>query len=80
MKYRVPLRIEFDGYAVVEADDEVTAEDIACSIGATLDNVSDNGYDEIKHYEFDLHGYATRLDSESIEEFTDDDINELLKE
>lgn len=72
MKYRVPLKITFDGCAEIEADDEIEAEDIACHIVANLGRVSDNGHSAIKDFVFDLHGYAERRDNESIEEIEED--------
>ena len=81
MKYRVPLKIVFDGYAIVEAKDESQAEEIACyNVGATLGSVSDNLSDKVLDHEFDLHGETYLSDNESIEDFTDDEINEYLKE
>lgn len=78
--YRVPLKLTFDGFAVVRAKDEEEAEEIALTwIRANLDHVSDGGCDQIINHEFDLHGYPELRDDESIDEFDDEDIEELRK-
>ena len=69
MKYRVPLKITFDGCALIEADDEDEAEQKAIfHVGAVLGNVSDDSADCVLDTEFDVHGYTERRDNESIEE------------
>ena len=74
MKYRVPMRISFDGCALIEAPDEEAAELIAVShLTATLGNISDNNNDKIKDFVFNTSGYTERLDNESIEEVEDED-------
>lgn len=80
MKYRVPLKISFDGCALIEADSEEEAEKLATyHVGAVIGNVSDDGADCVLGTEFDLHGYTTRLSNESIEEVYDEDLQELRK-
>ena len=72
--YEVPLRVCFDGYAIVEAHDEAEAEETAVNnILATLDNVSDNGSDKIKHFGFEIHGSTERLWDETITEKNDEE-------
>lgn len=73
MKYRVPLKITFDGCAEIEADDEDEAEQRAIyNISAVLGYVSDGGADCVLNTVFDVHGYAERRDNESIEEIEED--------
>lgn len=73
MKYRVPLKIIFDGCALIEADNEDEAEQKAIfNVGGVLGNVSDNCSDCVLDIELDTHGYTERRDNESIEEVDDD--------
>lgn len=75
MKYRVPLKISFDGCALIEADSEEEAEELAIyHVGAVIGNVSDDGADCVLNTEFDLHGETERRDNESIEEVYDEDL------
>ena len=69
MRYRVPLKITFDGCAEIEADDEVEAEQRAIyHISAVLGYVSDGGADCVINTVFDVHGETDRRNNESIEE------------
>lgn len=78
-KYRVPLKISFDGCALIEADSEEEAEKLATYyVGAVIGNVSDGGAYCVLHTVFDLHGETERRDNESIEEIEED--NENLEE
>lgn len=78
MKYRVPLKLTFDGFAIVEATDKETAEEIACyHMGANLGHITDGASDKISDYEFDIHANVERRDDEDIEELYS--IKELLK-
>lgn len=80
MKYRVPLKISFDGCALIEADSEEEAEKLAIyNVGAVIGNVSDNLADCVLDTEFDVHGETERRDNESIEEVYDEDLQELRK-
>lgn len=80
MKYRVPLKLTFDGFAIVEAVDEEDAEYIACyHMGANLGHVSDGACNKITDHEFDIHANVERRDNESIEEFYST-IEELLED
>lgn len=68
-KYRVPVRIEFDGAVWVNAVDETVAEDIAISsLRATIGEVSDSGDNKIVDFVVDEHGITVRRDNESVEE------------
>lgn len=79
-KYRVPLKIIFNGCALIEADSEEKAEELATyHVGAVIGNVSDDGADCVINTEFDLHGETERRDNESIEEVEDEDLQELRK-
>lgn len=78
-KYKIPLVLTFDGFAVVEAKGEDEAEQIALwNIGATIGNVYNGGNDKIIDYDFDFHGYAERRSNESIENC--DEITEFKNE
>ena len=67
-KYKIPLSLTFDGFAIVEANDEDEAELIAlCDVTATIGNVYNGGNDKITNYEFDFHGYTNRRSNESSE-------------
>ena len=71
-KFRVPVKIEFDGAVLVEAEDESEAEEIACgNITAFLGQVFDNNSDKVLDNVFDMRGYAYLRDDESIEEAED---------
>lgn len=73
-KYRVPVRISFDGAVSVEAKDESEAEELACYyVGAVIGHVSDGCCDRILDYEFDTHGDTELRDNESIEELEEDE-------
>lgn len=84
-KFRVPIKMEFDGAVEVEARDEVQAEELVCSnLRARMYSVSDNGCENIIDWEFDVHGFAELRDNESIEEieedsflYSDDKLNRL---
>ncbi len=81
MKYRVPLKLTFDGFAIVEAIDEEDAEQIACHhMGADLGHVSTGYSDKIYDYEFDLHANVERRDNESIEHGGYNTIREILED
>ena len=80
MKYRVPLKLTFDGFAIVEAVDETEAEQIACyHMGADLGHVTDGASDKIKDYDFEIHSNVELRDNESIEEFYSS-IEDLLED
>lgn len=73
-KYRVPLKIVIDGFAIVEAPDEEYAENIAVyNVSGGLGSTSDNLCDKVLNYEFDVHGYTEIRDDESIEEIEEDE-------
>lgn len=73
-KYRVPLKIVIDGFAIVEASDEEDAENIAVyNVRGSLGNTTDNVCDRVIDYEFDLHGDTELRDNESIEEIEEDE-------
>lgn len=72
-KYRVPLKIVIDGFAIVEAPDEEYAERLATlNIRGSLGNTTDCGCDRVIDYEFNLHGDTELRDNESIEEIEED--------
>ena len=76
-KYRVPLKITFDGFAIVEASDELDAENVAVyNVRGSLGNTTDNVCDRVIDYEFDLHGETELSDNESIEEIEEDEEEE----
>lgn len=80
MKYRVPLRFTFDGFAIIVASDEEIATDRALSnMGALLGKIGNGGDDNIIDWEFDLHSDIELRDNESIEEFYST-IEELLED
>lgn len=80
MKYRVPLKLTFDGFAIVEAVDETEAEELACYyMGANLGNVCDGACNKITDHEFDIHANVELRDNENIEEFYST-IEELLED
>ena len=67
-KFRVPIKIEFDGSVLVDADNEEKAEMIAClNMRGTL-TAYQTGVNSILKYEVNSYGYAKRRDNESIEE------------
>lgn len=72
-KYRVPIKISFDGAALVEAEDEEEAEKIAVmqlkGYGAS---VASYGHPNILNWVVEDYGTAYRRDNESIEEIEDD--------
>lgn len=69
MKYRVPLILTFDGYALIEADNEESAIDIAIrNVGGILDHAENNGCDNIEDFEFDIHSNTVLNEDEDIEE------------
>ena len=73
-KYRVPLKIVIEGFAIVEATDEEDAENIAVyNVRGSLGNTTDNVCDKVIDYEFDLHGDTELRDNESIEEIEEDE-------
>lgn len=68
-KYRVPLKIIFDGFAIIEANDESEAENIAVhNVGGGLGYAYDNLHHQVLDYTFDVHSYTELKDSESIKE------------
>ena len=76
-KYRVPVRLVIDGVVLVEAEDEIEAENIACyNVRGRLGSISDNECESVIDYVFDHHGEIELRDNESIEEL-DEDENEL---
>ena len=71
-KFRVPMKITFDGAVEVEADTEEQAEIIAnLNIIATMGDVFADE-EHIKNYSFDVHGYGERKENESIEEIKEE--------
>ena len=73
-KYRVPLKIVIEGFAIVEATDEEDAENIAVyNVRGSLGNTTDNVCDKVIDYEFDLHGDTELRDNESIEEIEEEE-------
>lgn len=69
MKYRVPLRLTFDGYALVNADNEEEAIDIAIrNVGGILDHAENNLSDKVEDWEFDIHSNTILNEDEDIEE------------
>ena len=69
MLYRVPLKITFGGWAIVEAENESEAEVRAClHINSQLGDVRADGIDKIPDYEFTLKGITEIRDDESVEE------------
>ena len=68
-KYRVPIKIEFDGVAWIDAKDEEEAEKIAVmQIRGDDAGVYTHGHPAIIEWVINPHGYTTRRDDESIEE------------
>lgn len=68
-KYRVPLKIIFDGFAIVEANNESEAKNIAVNnVGGGLGYAYDNLHCQVLNYEFDMHSYTEMKDNESIKE------------
>lgn len=67
MLYRVPLKITFGGWAVVEAENEGEAEVRAClHIDSQLGDVRAD-ITKIPDYEFSLKGITEIRDDESVE-------------
>lgn len=76
-KYRVPLKIVIEGFAIVEATDEEDAENIAVyNVRGSLGNTTDNLCDKVLNYEFNLHGDTELRDNEFIEEIEEDEEEE----
>jgi hypothetical protein len=72
-KYRVPLRITFDGFAVVEAVDEEEAETTAVwNLSMNIGSVLNCDKDKISKYYFDPTGYSEIATNESIEEIEEE--------
>lgn len=67
MEYRVPLKLTFDGFAIVDAIDEDEAINIACyHMGADLGHVTDGASNNIKDFEFDIHSNVELRNDENI--------------
>ena len=74
MKYRVPVKIEFDGAVEIEAESEEDAENIAeCYFCASIGNVSGSACNRILDWSVDNSGYVTRAENESIEEIEENE-------
>lgn len=72
-KYRVPIKISFDGAALVEAEDEEEAEKIAILyVGSHMETVK--AFDNLKVLKIVTEdiGYTEIRDNESIEEIEDE--------
>ena len=67
MLYSVPLKLVFNGRALVEAEDEGEAEVRACLyINSKIGDIKAD--DKIRDYEFPLKGITEIRDDESVEE------------
>lgn len=73
MKYRVPIKIEFDEAVEVEADSEEDAENIVeYYFCANIGSISDSGCDRILDWEVNHSSDVTRAENEPIEEVEDE--------
>lgn len=72
-KYKVPLRITFDGFAIVEDVDEREAETtVVWNLSMNIGSVSNTDKDKISKYYFDPTGYSEIRTNESIEEIEEE--------